>query len=117
MLVLFFTIIFLAELIVAGWVISKIMSARKYVCELNQQVTDIQPVIKENIDKTHEGLTKTLNSLRTFINFLAEKKGQCSNLMKRNILSTTVAVILKLPFKEILSALEVILKVKKILGK
>ena len=117
MLVLFFTIIFLAELIVASWLISQINKTRKLVCEVNQQVTAVQPVIKENIEKAHNMLSKTLVSLETFINFLAEKRGKLGTLMNRNIFSTAVAVILQLPFKEILSLLEVIIKVKKVLGK
>ena len=54
MLILFFTIIFLAELIIASWIITQITKARRFVCEVNQQVTDIQPLIKENIDIAHE---------------------------------------------------------------
>jgi hypothetical protein len=117
MLVLFFTIIFLAELIVAGWLIAQITKARKFVCEVNEQVTTVQPLIKENIEKAHEILSKTLVSLEAFMKFLAEKQGEFGTLFNRNIFSTAVAIVLKLPFKEILSLLEVIIKVKKILGK
>lgn len=117
MLEIFFTIIFLAELIVAGWLIAQISKARKLVCEVNQQVLDIQPLIKTNIEKAHDMLSKTLASLEAFMRFLAEKKGQFGTLMNRNIFSTAVAVVLKLPFKEILSLLEVVIKVKKILRK
>ena len=117
MLILFFTIIFLAELIIASWIITQITKARRFVCEVNQQVTDIQPLIKENIDIAHEKLSKTLASLEAFMKFLAEKQGELGTLMNRNIFSTAVAVVLKLPFKEILSLLEVIIKVKRILKK
>ena len=117
MLVLFFTIIFLAELIVASWLITQITKARKLVCEVNQQVIDVKPLIKENMEKAHEILSKTLASLEEFMKFLAEKKGELGTLMNRNIFSTAVAIILKLPFKEILALLEVIIKVKKILKK
>lgn len=117
MLYLFFTIIFLAELIVASWIIAQITKARRLVCEVNQQVSDIQPLIKTNIEKAHEMLSKTLASLEAFMKFLAEKQGELGTLVNRNIFSTAVAVVLKLPFKEILSLLEVIIKVKKILRK
>ena len=117
MLYLFFTIIFLAELIVAGWIIAQITKARRLVCEVNQQVIDIQTLIKTNIEKAHETLAKTLESLEAFMKFLAEKQGELGTLMNRNIFSATIAIVLKLPFKEILSLLEVIIKVKKILGK
>ena len=117
MLILFFTIIFLAELIVAGWIIAQITKARKLVCDANQQVLETQPLIKENIEKAHETLAKTLKSLEAFSNFLAEKQGELGTLLNRNIFATTIAIALKLPLKDILSLLEVIIKVKKILGK
>ncbi len=117
MLVIFFTIVFLAELIIASWIIGKINNARKLVAEYNQQVTNLQPVIKSGIISTRENITKTLNSLNSFVRFLAEKKCQCTGLIERNILSTFLAFITKLPYKQILSILEILLTLKKFLKK
>lgn len=117
MLVLFFTVIFLAELIVAGWVISKINKARIFVGEINQQILEIQPMIKTNLSRAHEVLSKALESLNSFTKFLAEKRGALGTLVNRNIFSTAIAVALKLPLKEILSLLEVVIKLRKLLKK
>lgn len=115
MLVLFFTVIFLAELIVAGWIISKINDARAFVGEINQQVLEFQPTVKTNIDKAHELLSKTLDTLNLFTKFLSEKRGVLGSLVNRNIFSTVIAVALKLPFKDILALLEVAIKLRKLL--
>lgn len=115
MLVLFFTIIFLAELIITGWIISQINKARAFVGEINQEVLNIQPLLKENIEKAHKMLSELLDSLNSFTKFLSEKQGELGALVNRNIFSTVVAVVLKLPFKEILSLLEVVIKIKRIL--
>ena len=117
MLVLFFTIIFLAELIIASWVISKINNARKLISEYNQQVVELQPVITLGITKARTNITKTLTTLNAFVNFLTEKKGQCSCIVGKNIFSTFLSVITKLPYKQILSFLEVLIAIKKFLRK
>lgn len=114
MLTLFFTIIFLAELIVANWIIFNIIKLDKHVKEINIQITEYQPILRRSIQKVNGKLTKSLNSLNCFVTFIADKKQECKELCSKNILSSLLCIILKLPFKQILSALEVILAIKKI---
>ena len=54
MLTLFFTIIFLAEIIVAGWVISWIIKLDKKVCETNKKMLEFQPKMREQIKQVDE---------------------------------------------------------------
>lgn len=115
MLTLFFTIIFLAELIVANWIISKIVKFDNKVKETNIQILEIQPILRKYIRSTHYKLTKALNSLNCFVTFVADKKHQCKELCSKNIITSIVCLIVRLPYKQIFSALEVILTIKKIL--
>lgn len=115
MLTLFFTISFIAEIIVANWIISKILKVDAQVKEMNAQVLAFQPILKESIQNTHGKLTKSLDNLNCFVQFIADKKHECKELCSKNIITSLVCLILKLPYKQIFSALEVILAVKKIL--
>ena len=96
MLTLFFTIIFLAEIIVAGWVISWIIKLDKKVCETNKKMLEFQPKMREQIKK----LTCTLELV---------------NSLKKNIITTILFMILKIPFKQIATGVEILLLIKKIL--
>ncbi len=115
MLTLFFTITFIAELIVAGWVISWILRFDKIICQTNLQVTQqrVELVSKMNCAKT--SINKTLTALNNFVTFINDKKCECKKAFETNIITSILCLILKLPFKQILSALEVILTIKKIL--
>lgn len=115
MLTLFFTITFLAELIVAHWIISKITRFNKRINTVNEQMLKYQPILRRNIQKIHNKLTKSLDSLNCFVKFIADKKHECKELCSKNIITSIVCLIAKLPYKQIFSALEVILAIKKIL--
>ena len=115
MLTLFFTLTFLAELIVANWIITKIIKFNNQVKEINVRVIEYQPLLKRSIQKTHGKITKSLNSLNCFVQFVADKKHECKELCSKNIITSIVCLIVKLPYKQIFSALEVILAIKKII--
>ncbi len=117
MLTIFFTITFIAELIIAGWIISVILKLDKIVCTTNQQVTDYRPILQENLTKTKAGVNKTLTALTKFVTFINEKKCECKDAFEKNIITSILCIILKLPFKKIISALEVALMLKKLLRK
>ena len=115
MLTLFFTIIFLAELIVAGWIISWIIKFDKAVCQTNSQVTLQRKELISKMNDAKMSINKTLTALNNFVTFINDKKCECKNAFETNIITSILCLILKLPFKQILSALEVILTVKKLL--
>lgn len=113
MLVLFFTIIFIAELIVAGWIVSHIISFNKTICETNQKVLELQPQIITEIRKARITLCKLLKDLDCFVTFVAEKQDNCKLALKQNLLSSVAAFILKIPMKKIITVINVITAIKK----
>lgn len=115
MLTLFFTIIFIAELIVAGWIISGLLKLDRMVCQTNEQVTTQRTELMSKLDCAKTCINKTLNALNSFVTFINEKKCECKEAFETNIVTSILCLILKLPFKQILSALEVVLTIKKIL--
>lgn len=115
MLTLFFTIIFLAEIIVAGWVISWIVKLDKKVCETNKKMLEFQPKMREQIKKLTCTLELASSCLDYFVTFIAERKTTCVNSLKKNIITTILFMILKIPFKQIATGVEILLLIKKIL--
>lgn len=115
MFTLFFIIIFLAELIIAGWIISKIRKANEIVLEYNKKITAIQPVIKDTLQKTREIITLINSKLTCFCASAADKKESCKNLFKNKNLTEIAMWIMKIPFKQIITMLEIILTIRKII--
>ncbi|MCM1339113.1 MAG: hypothetical protein NC191_05535 [Muribaculaceae bacterium] len=115
MLVLFFTIIFIAELIIAGWLIGHITAFDKKICALNNQVVKIQPQIKSEFAKIREPITKALAALDKFVEFMADQGVNCKEQLKKCILSKILTAILKIPFKQISAILDIALTIKKLL--
>lgn len=115
MLYIIFLIVFLSELIIMEWVISKIIKCEKIIIETNQKVTACRPLIKEKMQKANSCLNSLTCCLKSFVTFIADKKGQCKDLICKNVVSTILCRITKIPFKHIITGLEIFLKIKNIL--
>lgn len=115
MLTLFFTIIFLAEIIVAGWIISWLIKFDKKICQTNQKVLDFQPKLKTQIKNITCNLELASSCLDYFVTFIAEKKDNCVNSLKKNIIITILFMILKIPFKQIATTVNILFLIKKLL--
>jgi len=115
MLILFFTIIFLAELIVAGWIISKIRLADNMVCTFNTQLTGVQPRLKENLIKTKEAVTILHAKFDCIIKSISDKKNHCENLIKNKALVHLGLWFVKLPYKRLISIIEMFFTIGKFL--
>lgn len=114
MLTIFFTIIFIAELIVASRIISFIADADKAVCTINQKVLEFQPVMQTNIRKAKSVISLILSSLDYFVTFIAEKKDDCTNALKKNILTSVLFLVLKIPGKRIFTIVDILLTLKNL---
>ena len=115
MLVLFFTIIFIAELIIAGWLVSGITSLNKKVCATNQEVIEFQPQIKTCLKNAKEEIKKVSRSLECFTDFVAKKQTDCKESFKKNLPSKIILSILKIPAKRLITIIELVLAIKKFL--
>jgi len=115
MLHLFFTITFIAEIIVCFWIVSKLKKLDRAVLEMNSQVLDYQPELKSMLANVKANVNKSMVSLKSLVSFIGETKGECKKLFSKNFLSAMGCLILKIPFSQILSVLDVIFTLKKIL--
>ena len=115
MLVLFFTIIFIAELIIAGQIIALIQKARQNVCQINQTVTDMKPEIERNICDVRIAINTILLRITGVHGFVDKRKEDYKKIFSANFLTKAACFILANDWKKIFFALDVILTIKKLL--
>ncbi len=115
MLQLFFTISFVAEIIVGFWIVSKLRKWDNAVLEMNKQVLDFQPELKASLTKVKAGVNKSMLALRSLVSVIGNAKGECKKLFSKNFLSALGCLILRIPFKQVLNILDVIFALKKLL--
>jgi hypothetical protein len=115
MLILFFTIVFIAELIVLEKAVSSILKLKKQVCDLNTQVIAFRPQIKTGIKDVRVALAKILSKLNCFVTFVVEKRIDCGENIKRTLATKVLAFILKIPVKRIWAIVNTILTIRKFL--
>ncbi len=117
MLVLFFTIIFIAELIIAGWIIGGIASIDKNVCALNQEVIDFQPQIKSSLKSLQTAANKVFTVFDCFTDFVTQKKDYCKETFKKNLTTQIILSVLKIYAKRLVTFIEIAFAIKKLLKK
>lgn len=113
MLTIFFTIIFIAELIIACWVISVIQKLDRKVCEMNQKVLDFQPVLKERICKFQIAVNTVLLGIDYFAQFITKKKDECLNYLSKNIITAILFLVLNTSGKKVLTFVDLFFSFKK----
>ena len=81
MLNLFFTIVFLAEIILAHWLISKIIKLDNYVKALNFLVVDRQSELKIILKSARCSVNKAMLMLANIVTFINLHRIQSSNII------------------------------------
>ncbi|MBD5402111.1 hypothetical protein HDR58_04855 [bacterium] len=117
MLILFFTIIFIAELIIVSWIISKLNKFNTVICKTNEEITAIRPVIKDEIEKVRTDIYAVNKKMGEFSNFLDVRKNDYLNMFKPQIWSTIGKLILNADWKKFLIIIDIFLGIKKFLRK
>jgi len=72
-MVLFITTIFIAELIVASWLLNHIIAADRKVCAANQAVIDFIPTLETGLRETYN-IVRNLKQTMHYIFCLIERK-------------------------------------------
>lgn len=116
MLVLFFTIIFIAELIITSWVISQLIKADKAVCEANVKVTKYRPYIKKQIQIIKTANNIIYSSIDYFNLYVEDKKTKIQNIINKDILTTILVTISKIPYKKIWTIINIVTSINKLLS-
>lgn len=112
---MFFIIIFLAEIIAAGWIVTKIRSADELVCGFNKRITGLRPVLKNEIIKIKEIITLLHSKLSCFTAASSDRREKCKNLFKNKYLTDIAVLLMKIPYKKIIAFINIILTIKKII--
>lgn len=90
---IFFTIVFIAELIVVHWLISQITRARKVVAAVNLKVLDSRFVIREKCYRTRLILNKLILTLSGLPEKVCEKKKLIDKILSMKILPLILFVL------------------------
>lgn len=117
MLTIFFTIIFIAELIIAFWVISLIQKCNRLVCEANKKVTNCRVVIKRKICDIRISINSALLAMNNFSEFVNKKKDDLNDILSKNLFTTVLLMILNPGGKKIFALINFFLSVKKFIQK
>lgn len=113
MLTIFFTIIFIAELIITIWVVTYIRKLDMKVTQINQNVIDFQPVLKDSVCKFKIAVNTVLFGVDYFAEFVAEKKEQCVNALSHNLIVMVLFLILNTGGKRILALIDLFMAFNK----
>lgn len=109
MLILFFTIVFIAELIVAGKIISIINQARASVNQANLSLEESKPMIKKGIIAAKNGVTTVTKGVSGVSMFFASKKKEAFKFLIKGIAALVLLIFLKkLPHKKVLSMIDIL---------
>jgi hypothetical protein len=114
MLYLFFTIVFIAELIILERIISGIVRFDKKVCNMNCKVLTFQSKIKDDIKLLRSVINAVLDKLDCFVTFLATKRTDCGKQIKKSLLMTVLGFILRIPTKKIMTIVDILFMVRRL---
>ena len=116
MLILFFTIVFIAELIVVGKVISVIKQASSSVNEFGARLEEVKPAITSGVVTVKNGVSSVTKGLGAFSLFVENKKNEVFKYLVKGILALVLLVFLKkLPHKKVLSFVDILFALNNLL--
>ncbi|MBQ8460150.1 hypothetical protein IJ541_08635 [bacterium] len=117
MLELFFTIVFIAELIIAGWLISHLRKWDKKVCDLNLKVLEVKPKICKILTKFKNSVEYITKGYNKAVTFVANQKSNILNAIIKNIVVLLLIFLLKIPGKKAIAFFDVVSMLIKIFKK
>lgn len=106
MITFFISLVLIAEIIITYQIVSFIMKIDKQVCELNERVTLLTPVIEEKFTAIRIALNKILLKLNKFEQKLRSKKEEYKFIILKNVVTIALFLVLNTNFKKILSAID-----------
>ena len=92
MLAVFFTIVFVAELIVAGWIISAIKKLIVQVEQINLSVNQISPEIISTVTQVRAIAEMISSKLDATKNFIGDTKNDCICGIKKTLITFAISI-------------------------
>ena len=116
MLILFFTIVFIAELIVAGKVISILKQVSVSVNEISNQLDEVKPTITQGVVAAKNGVAVVTKGVNGISSFVESKQKEVFKCLVKGIVALVLLVFLrKLPHKKVLSVVDVLFAIGNLL--
>lgn len=112
MYIVFFTIVFIAELIILAQIISSINNARRIICETNKKVSDYQFFIREKCYKSRLFINKILIALDGISDKVTEKQNSIKKLFSWEIIPIILTIISKIGPSNIVNAINTFITIK-----
>ena len=116
MLILFFTIVFIAELIVVGKIVSILKQASCTIKEINEQVLETKPVISNSLNAAKNGVTTVTKGVGSISTFIEGKKKDAFKIVVKGAVALVILLFLrKLPHKKVLTAVDILFAIGNLL--
>lgn len=109
---LFIAIIFIAELIIASSLISNIMKADRYVCNLNEKVTQYRPKIEKVLFSFTDCLKCINSSFESATTFLKRKQQEFKMRIIKTIIIYGLLLVMRSKFKKLATVCKYIVLTK-----
>ncbi len=116
MLMIFFIIVFIAEIIITVQIINLIMKADRCILSVNEKVLSFQPELKKNVETVGIFVKKFANVVRTTELFYEKQKNRYKNLLIKNILTLIIFLMLNKNGKHAITIVDIILSVSNLLS-
>lgn len=117
MMTLFFTIIFIAELIITFWIISGITTGIKWAKALNQNILEYRMVIINDLIEIKDKLKTANSNIGTFSGMVEKKRTDIVQIFSKDIITKLCFFLLNTNIKSVLTFIDIILSVRKFLKK
>ena len=114
MLVVFFTIVFIAEIIVTVWIISAIKKLDTKVLKANLAINQISPEIISAVSLMRASVEIISTKFGATVDFIEEKKCSCFTTLQKGILTTLLFHFTKIPGKKLFTIIDTLLTIRKI---
>lgn len=116
MLILFFTIVFIAELIVTAKVVSILKQTSCSINEITEQLVQTKPTITEGLSTAKKGVSSVTKSVGSISTFIEGKKKDAFKIVVKGILALALLIFLrKLPHKKVMTTVDVLFALSNLL--
>lgn len=116
MLTIFFIIVFIAELIVAGKVISALKECSATVCSINNQVTETKSAVSKSVQSVSSGVKSAAKTAGLMTKFLEKRRRDAIIALTKGVAGIVIFLLIKkYPNKRLLSVVDVIFSLDNLL--
>ena len=116
MLILFFTIVFIAELIVTAKVVSILKQTSSSINEVTEQLVQTKPAITEGLSAAKKGVSTVTKGVGSISTFIEGKKKDAFKFAIKGVLALVLLIFLrKLPHKKVMTTIDVLFAIGNLL--